>query len=97
MTEDQGKYAAEQNEQSTMDMTVGFSDTEFIKIDALRSDLKLSWKELLDKIVMAFSDTSLKGNDVDKINFLKQELNLPGTELVKKVCLIELTTTIKKE
>lgn len=97
MTEDPVKDAAEPNELYAMDMTVGLSDSEFEKIDALRSDLKLSWKELLDKIQMVFSDKNLKGPDVDRINSLKLELNLSWSELLKKACLMELMMVIKKE
>lgn len=97
MTEDPVKYDTEPNELHTMDMTVGLSNTEIEKIDALRSDLKLSWKELLDKIQMVFSDKSLKGPDVDRINSLKLELNLSWSELLKKACLMELMMVMKKE
>ncbi|WP_410507194.1 hypothetical protein RSJ42_10205 [Methanosarcina hadiensis] len=92
MTEDPVKDGAELY---AMDMTVGLSDVEIEKIDALRSDLKLTWKELLDKIQMVFS--SLKGPDVDIINSLKLELNLSWSELLKKACLMELMMVIKKE
>lgn len=94
MTEDPVKHGAELY---AMDMTVGLSDTEIEKIDALRSDLKLSWKELLDKIQMVFSDKSLKGPDVDRINSLKLELNLSWSQLLKKACLMELMMVMKKE
>ncbi len=80
----------------TMDMTVGIFDHELEKINALRSDLKLSWKELLDKIQMVFSNRSSKGPQTDRINSLKPELNLSWSELLKKVCLMELMVVTKE-
>lgn len=79
-----------------MDMTVGLSDHELEKINALRSYLKLSWKELLDKIQMVFSNRSSKGPQTDRINSLKPELNLSWSELLKKVCLMELMVVTKE-
>lgn len=97
MTEDPVTYDAKSKGLCTRDMTVGFSDVEFIKINALRLDLKLSWAELLNKIRIAFSDENLQGNDIDKINSIKCELNLSSSELLKKVCLMELMIITKRE
>lgn len=49
MTENPTMYDAKPKGLHIMDMTVGFSDTEFMKINALRSDLKLSLTEMLKK------------------------------------------------
>ncbi|MDY9926425.1 hypothetical protein [Methanosarcina sp.] len=46
---------------------------------------------------MIFSDKSLKGLDVVRINSLKLELNLSWSELLKKACLMELMMVMKKE
>ncbi|MPN19087.1 hypothetical protein SDC9_166453 [bioreactor metagenome] len=46
---------------------------------------------------MVFSDKSLRGPDVDRINSLKLELNLSWSQLLKKACLMELMTVMKKE